>query len=45
MITHELDVAQHAKRIIAMRDGRILSDAANQQLVSANGPVAAAAAH
>jgi putative ABC transport system ATP-binding protein len=38
MITHELDVAQHARRIIAMRDGRILSDVANQQTVSAGRP-------
>jgi putative ABC transport system ATP-binding protein len=26
MITHEVDVAAHAKRVIRMRDGRILSD-------------------
>jgi putative ABC transport system ATP-binding protein len=35
MITHEADVAQHAKRIIAMRDGRIRSDAPNHQVVLA----------
>ena len=26
LITHELDVAQHAKRIITIRDGRIVAD-------------------
>jgi putative ABC transport system ATP-binding protein len=26
LITHEADIAQHAKRIIAMRDGKILKD-------------------
>ena len=26
MVTHEADVARHAKRIIRMRDGRVLSD-------------------
>ena len=29
MVTHELDVAEHAKRIIHMRDGEIIDDAAN----------------
>lgn len=29
MITHELDIASHAGRIITMRDGRILSDVIN----------------
>jgi putative ABC transport system ATP-binding protein len=26
LVTHEVDVARHARRIIRMRDGRILSD-------------------
>jgi putative ABC transport system ATP-binding protein len=29
LITHELDVAEHAERIIVLRDGKILSDNAN----------------
>ena len=31
MVTHEYDVAQHAKRIIRMQDGRIRSDRTTQQ--------------
>ena len=27
MVTHELDVAQYTKRMIVMRDGKIISDA------------------
>ena len=26
LITHEADVAEHARRIVALRDGRILRD-------------------
>jgi ABC-type lipoprotein export system ATPase subunit len=44
MITHELDVAQHARRIVAMRDGRILSDEANRQVVLADRQPAAGSA-
>ncbi len=29
-VTHEPEIAQHAKRIIQMRDGRIISDIANE---------------
>jgi putative ABC transport system ATP-binding protein len=31
MITHELDIAQHAKRIIQVRDGKIISDTKNHK--------------
>ncbi|MFA5025976.1 MAG: ABC transporter ATP-binding protein [Candidatus Shapirobacteria bacterium] len=31
MITHEPDIAEHAKRIILIRDGRIVSDSNNKQ--------------
>ncbi len=31
MITHEPDIAQHAKRIIMIRDGKIISDKPNKQ--------------
>lgn len=31
MITHEPDIAEHAKRIIHVRDGKILKDAINKQ--------------
>jgi putative ABC transport system ATP-binding protein len=27
MVTHELDVAQYTKRMIVMRDGKVISDA------------------
>src|SRR3954470_24759143 len=31
MVTHEADVARHARRIIRMRDGRVLSDLPTEQ--------------
>lgn len=31
MITHEADIAEHAKRIILIRDGKIVSDTKNNQ--------------
>jgi len=31
VVTHELEVAQHAKRVIQMRDGKIISDKINIQ--------------
>jgi putative ABC transport system ATP-binding protein len=31
MVTHELDIAAYCKRIIVMRDGRILSDTRNDK--------------
>jgi putative ABC transport system ATP-binding protein len=31
MITHEPDIAQHAKRIIQMKDGKIIADSANHK--------------
>jgi len=37
MITHESDVAEHAKRIILLRDGRIVSDTSQHQQRIANG--------
>jgi putative ABC transport system ATP-binding protein len=27
MVTHELDVAQYTKRMVVMRDGKVVSDA------------------
>lgn len=35
MITHELDIAQHAKRIITIKDGKIISDRKNAKPVKA----------
>jgi putative ABC transport system ATP-binding protein len=29
LVTHELDVAEHARRVVRMRDGRIESDTVN----------------
>ncbi|MBC8105840.1 MAG: ABC transporter ATP-binding protein [Anaerolineae bacterium] len=36
MVTHEADVARHAKRIIRMKDGRVLSDLTTEQDVAAS---------
>jgi putative ABC transport system ATP-binding protein len=30
MVTHELDIAAYCKRIVVMRDGRVISDRANE---------------
>jgi putative ABC transport system ATP-binding protein len=35
MITHEPDIAQHAKRVIMIRDGKLLSDKINKNPVKA----------
>lgn len=35
MITHELDIAEHAKRIIMIRDGKIISDKKNPKQIKA----------
>lgn len=36
MITHEPDIAQHAKRVIMVRDGKLISDKINKHQVKAN---------
>ena len=40
LVTHEEDIAAHARRIVRLRDGKILSDGPNERPVS---PVAAPA--
>ncbi len=35
MVTHEPDVARHAKRIIRMKDGKVLSDLSSEQDIAA----------
>ena len=43
MVTHEPDVARHAKRVVRMKDGRVLSDLASekdQSTYAGPGPVA-----
>jgi putative ABC transport system ATP-binding protein len=37
MVTHELDIAEHARRIVQMRDGRILSDQPTAEIIAARG--------
>ena len=36
MVTHEPDVARHARRIIRMKDGRVLSDLTTEQDIAAS---------
>ncbi|TSC87696.1 MAG: Uncharacterized protein G01um101416_376 [Microgenomates group bacterium Gr01-1014_16] len=38
MITHELDIAAHAKRVITIRDGKIVRDKKNGRLVAKTSP-------
>jgi len=44
LITHEADIARYAKRIILLRDGKILKDEPNEQLRPEPRPAAAAGA-
>jgi putative ABC transport system ATP-binding protein len=39
MVTHEADVARHARRIIRMKDGRVLSDLSVEQDIVSHPPV------
>ncbi len=41
MVTHEPDIAAYAKRIIKIKDGRVVSDEKNAQQRAANAPAAA----
>ena len=36
LVTHEEDIAEHAHRIIRLRDGKIESDAQNENIVTVN---------
>jgi putative ABC transport system ATP-binding protein len=52
MVTHEEDIAEHAKRIIRMRDGQIIQDGPSPRMLqsaavaSANGsPIGQALSH
>jgi putative ABC transport system ATP-binding protein len=44
MVTHEADVARHARRIIRMRDGRVFSDLPTDEDVRRHGAPAPAPA-
>jgi putative ABC transport system ATP-binding protein len=45
MVTHEPDIAAHAKRIIQMRDGRIIEDGASARVVESALQATEAAVH
>ena len=34
LVTHETDIAEHAKRQIVFRDGQVVSDRANEQVIA-----------
>jgi putative ABC transport system ATP-binding protein len=40
MVTHELDIAAYCKRIVVMRDGRVISDTCNEARRSARDEIA-----
>jgi putative ABC transport system ATP-binding protein len=42
MVTHEDDIAEHAKRIIRMRDGRVIEDGPSRRMYQAEMAAAAA---
>jgi putative ABC transport system ATP-binding protein len=44
LITHEMEVAQYGSRIVAFKDGQIVSDEPNQRMRRAGGEMTAAAA-
>ena len=44
LITHDSDIARHAKRVVVFRDGKIVSDEAVAQVRAASAPGPAAAA-
>jgi putative ABC transport system ATP-binding protein len=44
MVTHEADIAAHARRVVVLRDGRISSDMRREQFATTHGPAAATAA-
>jgi putative ABC transport system ATP-binding protein len=42
MVTHEADIAAHARRVVALHDGQVSSDTRQQHFVAANEQVIAA---
>jgi len=42
LVTHEADIARHARRVVRMRDGKIESDVVNPDFASGNAPASAA---
>jgi putative ABC transport system ATP-binding protein len=41
IVTHEADVARHARRVVRMRDGKVISDLPTEQDTAAHGATTA----
>jgi ABC-type lipoprotein export system ATPase subunit len=45
MVTHEADIAAHARRVVALHDGQVSSDTRRERFVRENEQIIAAKQH